>query len=45
MSHISKGDVHAYLDGALGAYPDEAATHIRQHLNECPECAELLERR
>ena len=43
MSHISKGDVHAYLDGALGAYPDEAATHIREHLNECSECAELLE--
>ena len=29
MSHISKGDIHAYLDGALGAYPEEAARHVR----------------
>ena len=43
MSHISKGDVHAYLDGALGAYPDEAAAHVREHLNACRECAQLLE--
>ena len=43
MSHISKGDIHAYLDGALGAYPEEAATHVREHLNACRECAQLLE--
>ena len=43
MSHISKGDVHAYLDGALGAYPEEAARHVRDHLDACPECAQLLE--
>ena len=43
MSHISKGDIHAYLDGALGAYPVEAATHIREHLDACLTCAELLE--
>ena len=43
MSHISKGDIHAYLDGALGAYPEEAARHIREHLNACRECAQLLE--
>ena len=43
MSHISKGDVHAYLDGALGAYPVEAATHVREHLDACRECAQLLE--
>ncbi len=43
MSHISKGDVHAYLDGALGAYPEEAARHVRDHLDACPECSELLE--
>ena len=44
MSHISKGDVHAYLDGALGAYPEEDARHIREHLDACGECAQLLER-
>ena len=43
MSHISKGDMHAYLDGALGAYPEEAATHVREHLDACRECAQLLE--
>ena len=43
MSHISKGDVHAYLDGALGAYPEEAARHIRGHLDACRDCAQLLE--
>ncbi len=43
MSHISKGDVHAYLDGALGAYPEEAARHIREHLDACRDCAQLLE--
>ena len=43
MSHINKGDVHAYLDGALGAYPEEAARHIREHLDACRDCAQLLE--
>jgi len=43
MSHINKGDVHAYLDGALGAYPEEAAQHVREHLDACQECAHLLE--
>ncbi len=43
MSHISKGDVHAYLDGALGAYSEEAARHVREHLDACPECAQQLE--
>ena len=43
MSHINKGDIHAYLDGALGAYPEEAARHVREHLEACPECAQLLE--
>jgi hypothetical protein len=42
MSHISKGDVHAYLDGALGAYPEEVAKHVRDHLDACAECAQLL---
>ena len=43
MSHINKGDVHAYLDGALHAYPEEAARHVREHLDACRECAQLLE--
>ena len=43
MSHINKGDVHAYLDGALGAYPEETARHVREHLDTCRDCAQLLE--
>ena len=43
MSHINKGDIHAYLDGALGAYPEEAARHVREHLDTCRACAQLLE--
>lgn len=43
MSHISRGDVHAFLDGALGAYPEEAARHVREHLDACGECARMLE--
>ena len=43
MSHISRGDLHAYLDGALGDYPEEVAAGIREHLSACTECAGLLE--
>jgi len=43
MSHINKGDIHAYLDGALGAYPEEASRYVREHLDACRECAQLLE--
>jgi hypothetical protein len=43
MSHINKGDIHAYLDGALGSYPEEAARDVREHLDACRECAQLLE--
>jgi hypothetical protein len=43
MSHISKGEVHAYLDGALGTYSEDVAQHIREHLNICAECTQLLE--
>ena len=42
MPHVRKGDIHAYLDGALGAYPEDEATRIRAHLEECQECAEAL---
>jgi hypothetical protein len=42
MSHINRGDIHAYLDGALGAYSEEAAKHVREHLDVCGECARLL---
>jgi hypothetical protein len=42
MSHITEGDLHAYLDGALSLYPDEEARRIRGHLDECAECGRRL---
>ena len=44
MSHINRGDVHAYLDGALDAYTEVAARRVREHLGSCEECGGLLER-
>ena len=43
MPHVSKGDIHAYLDGALGAFPEDEAERVRQHLDECDVCARLLD--
>jgi len=43
MSHISRGDLHAYLDGALGHFPQDVAAEIREHLSTCLECARRLE--
>ena len=43
MSHVGKGDIHAYLDGALGAYPEDEANRVRQHLDECEVCARSLD--
>ena len=43
MSHVGKGDIHAYLDGALGAYPEAEDVRIRQHLGECELCARSLD--
>ena len=43
MSHVDKGTLHAYLDGALDEYPQAEAGRIREHLAGCLECAEMLE--
>lgn len=43
MSHVDEGALHAYLDGALDEYPVAEATRIREHLDQCAECAEKLE--
>ena len=43
MSHVDKGELHAYLDGALDEYPQAEAERIREHLDGCVECAEMLE--
>lgn len=43
MSHVDKGALHAYLDGALDEYPAAEADRIREHLDQCVECGIRLE--
>ena len=43
MSHVDEGALHAYLDGALDEYPAAEARRVREHLEDCAECAERLE--
>ena len=43
MSHIDEGALHAYLDGALDAYPAGEAAQVRAHLDSCDACARRLE--
>lgn len=51
MPHLSDGELHAYLDGALDHLPETRAEEIREHLRTCGACRsrvaeerELLER-
>jgi hypothetical protein len=43
MPHVDEGALHAYLDGALEAYPAAEATRIREHLAGCAACLDRLE--
>lgn len=43
MWHVSDGDLHAYLDGALELYPGREAARIREHLDTCAACRQRLE--
>lgn len=43
MPHVSDGDIHVYLDGALDLYPPEEAERIRVHLASCADCTARLE--
>jgi hypothetical protein len=43
MSHVDKGALHAYLDGALDEYPAGEARRVREHLDACAECTKSLE--
>ncbi len=42
MSHITDGDIHAYLDRALDAYAPAEAERIRAHLESCADCTQRL---
>lgn len=43
MSHVDEGALHAYLDGALDAYPASEAAFVREHLEHCAVCAARLD--
>ncbi len=43
MSHASDGELHAYLDGALDALPEDRARSVREHVESCPACRARLE--
>ncbi|MEQ8329502.1 MAG: zf-HC2 domain-containing protein [Longimicrobiales bacterium] len=43
MSHVDEGALHAYLDGALDAYPASEAAFVREHLEHCAACAARLD--
>jgi hypothetical protein len=42
MSHLSDGQLHAYLDTGLGAVEDSVAEELRSHLEACPDCQARL---
>ena len=42
MWHVAEGELHAWLDGALGQLGDARALEVREHLRSCAECQERL---
>jgi len=43
MSHLTDGEIHVYLDGALDLLSDHRAAEIREHLARCEDCRSRLE--
>lgn len=43
MRHITDGELHAYLDGALDHLPFHRGEEVREHLDACGACRERLE--
>lgn len=43
MRHVTDGELHAYLDGALDLLPEGRGEEIREHLSSCPVCEERLQ--
>lgn len=41
MSHVDEGQLHAYLDGALGS--DELRSRVEDHLRLCADCRSRLD--
>jgi len=38
MSHVTEGELHAYIDGALRSFDSSAAERVTGHLETCGDC-------
>ncbi|MCG8469469.1 MAG: zf-HC2 domain-containing protein [Gemmatimonadetes bacterium] len=43
MSHVTEGELHAYIDGVLGALDEAANERIVAHIEACDDCRGRLE--
>jgi hypothetical protein len=43
MRHVTDGELHAFLDGAMDILPGERGKEVRDHLSSCPVCRERLQ--
>jgi hypothetical protein len=43
MRHVTDGELHAFLDGAMDSLPGERGKEVRDHLSSCPVCRERLQ--
>jgi len=43
MRHVTDGELHAYLDGALDLLPQDRGEEVRNHIASCPACSERLQ--
>lgn len=43
MRHVTDGELHTYLDGALDLLPEGRGDEVREHLGSCPVCQERLQ--
>ncbi|MBT8397683.1 MAG: hypothetical protein HKO65_19085 [Gemmatimonadetes bacterium] len=43
MRHVTDGELHAFLDGALDLLAEGRGDEVRDHLADCPTCSERLQ--
>jgi len=43
MRHVTDGELHAFLDGAVDLLPGGRGTEVRDHIAECSTCRERLQ--
>ena len=43
MSHVSEGELHMILDGAVDLLPADRAEAVERHIGDCRECARRLD--